>query len=455
MKISKVSVEELFGSYSYELQILTDKNITILDAPNGMGKTTVLGMIHAALKQDIDFLDAVPFRRFTIFFDENSNRCRYISGSGEEQELTVSSLSICKNDIYYSIADTISEMRRNPLRSRLFRNEEMEPGMYYMINDQKYPVELDFTTHPFDRVKGAVTGTNGSEERDSINDLVSVRGAEDQLSIIDANTSVCFIEANRLYYTVISKLTNKTVSRVVKYQDDISQAIRAAGTEYAQVSQQLDRTFPQRVLKDIFSSGGEDGLPSTEQLVRELKELDSRRGALSQLGVISDTEVAHFDVPENQDFSRETKIFLCNFIHDSREKISVYSKLAEKLTLLREIINVESGYSDKELHFNQEVGAYFVSTDSGRRIPLSKLSSGEKNNFILFYELIFEVEPGSLVLIDEPEISLHVAWQQKFIDELDGICRLRNLQAVVATHSPDIVSDHIDLLVDLQDVKNG
>ena len=85
MKISKVSVEELFGSYSYELQILTDKNITILDAPNGMGKTTVLGMIHAALKQDIDFLDAVPFRRFTIFFDENSNRCRYISGSGEEQ----------------------------------------------------------------------------------------------------------------------------------------------------------------------------------------------------------------------------------------------------------------------------------------------------------------------------------------------------------------------------------
>ena len=153
--------------------------------------------------------------------------------------------------------------------------------------------------------------------------------------------------------------------------------------------------------------------------------------------------------------SQPQKIFLCNFIHDSREKISVYSKLAEKLTLLREIINVESGYSDKELHFNQEVGAYFVSTDSGRRIPLSKLSSGEKNNFILFYELIFEVEPGSLVLIDEPEISLHVAWQQKFIDELDGICRLRNLQAVVATHSPDIVSDHIDLLVDLQDVKNG
>lgn len=455
MKISKVIVEELFGSYSYELQILADKNITILDAPNGMGKTTVLGMIHAVLKQDIDFLDAVPFRRFTIYFDENSNQCQYISSSGVEQEIKVDSVSVYKNDIYYSIADTVSEMRKNPLRSRLFKNDEQEPELFYMINDSRYPVVLDFNAHPFEHMKGTSGIFGGSEERDSINDLVSVRGAEDLLSIIDANTRVYFIEANRLYYTVFSKLTNKTVSRVVKYQDDISRAIRKAGTEYAQVSQQLDRTFPERVLKDIFSSKEEEKLPSTQQLLKELRELDSRRGELSRLGVISETEVAHFDIPENQDFSRETKIFLCNFIHDSRQKISVYSKLAQKLTLLQKIINVESGYSDKELHFNQEIGAYFVSTDSGRKISLSKLSSGEKNNFILFYELIFEAEPGSLVLIDEPEISLHVAWQQKFIDELDGICRLRNLQAMVATHSPDIVSDHIDLLVDLQDVKNG
>lgn len=41
-------------------------------------------------------------------------------------------------------------------------------------------------------------------------------------------------------------------------------------------------------------------------------------------------------------------------------------------------------------------------------IPIEHLSSGEKNDFVLFYELIFKCDSKSLILVDEPEISLHV-----------------------------------------------
>ena len=176
-----------------------------------------------------------------------------------------------------------------------------------------------------------IDGLEGTAQSDVTADLVSGSAEEQRLA------AGSYVKAGEPVYKII---TDDTWQIVI--QPDEDQLARFEDTDTVNVTFNRDGVETE-AKADIFSSGGEDGLPSTEQLVRELKELDSRRGALSQLGVISDTEVAHFDVPENQDFSRETKIFLCNFIHDSREKISVYSKLAEKLTLLREIINVESG----------------------------------------------------------------------------------------------------------------
>ena len=66
----------------------------------------------------------------------------------------------------------------------------------------------------------------------------------------------------------------------------------------------------------------------------------------------------------------------------------------------------------------------------------------------MFYNLVFNVQNNGLVLIDEPEISLHVEWQETYLDKLLAICKMNGLQAIVATHSPNIISSHYDLLVD-------
>jgi len=44
-------------------------------------------------------------------------------------------------------------------------------------------------------------------------------------------------------------------------------------------------------------------------------------------------------------------------------------------------------------------------------LKLTDLSSGEQQEVVMLYELLFCVQPGTLVLIDEPELSLHVVWQ--------------------------------------------
>ena len=68
----------------------------------------------------------------------------------------------------------------------------------------------------------------------------------------------------------------------------------------------------------------------------------------------------------------------------------------------------------------------------------------------MFYNLLFHTEPGSIVIVDEPEISLHVSWQQRIGALFSDICRVRNIQIIVATHSPQIIHDMWDYAVELR-----
>ena len=93
-------------------------------------------------------------------------------------------------------------------------------------------------------------------------------------------------------------------------------------------------------------------------------------------------------------------------------------------------------------------GFRFVA-DSGSEVPLSALSSGERQILILYSHLLFEIEPDTLVMIDEPELSMNVVWQRNFLKDLQRIIELRNFDVLIATHSPQIIHDKWDWMVPL------
>ena len=74
-------------------------------------------------------------------------------------------------------------------------------------------------------------------------------------------------------------------------------------------------------------------------------------------------------------------------------------------------------------------------------LSLKRASSGEQCLVVLILGVAGHIEDGSLVLIDEPEISLHPKWQEEFMPLLElSFSKYKNCQFVVATHSPQIVS---------------
>jgi predicted ATP-binding protein involved in virulence len=106
---------------------------------------------------------------------------------------------------------------------------------------------------------------------------------------------------------------------------------------------------------------------------------------------------------------------------------------------------------DKTLRIDRENG-FKITSANGTDVPLDRLSSGEQHQLILIFDLLFEVTGNSLILIDEPELSLHVAWQKAFIDSLSRMIALNAFDVILATHSPAIVAKHFDLAVELAPV---
>lgn len=75
----------------------------------------------------------------------------------------------------------------------------------------------------------------------------------------------------------------------------------------------------------------------------------------------------------------------------------------------------------------------------GKEFDITGLSSGEKQLFLRALALKFLEVNNSIILIDEPEISLHPEWQSKIIDVYKSIGN--NNQLIIATHSPHVIGN--------------
>lgn len=121
--------------------------------------------------------------------------------------------------------------------------------------------------------------------------------------------------------------------------------------------------------------------------------------------------------------------------------------LAESTIVYTDIVN--DFLINKNIYINER-NILSVKMDNGTALPVEKLSSGEKQVLIMFYLLLFEAKQGSLIIIDEPEISLHVGWQQRLGKTFSDIAKLRDMHMIIATHSPQVIHDSWDMSVELK-----
>lgn len=154
-----------------------------------------------------------------------------------------------------------------------------------------------------------------------------------------------------------------------------------------------------------------------------------------------DSEEHHLDAINLEVFAEQMTGILSN--------PDLYEKYKSEIELFKNLID-NCDFASKELEITKLFGFRFVAKDKLKtKLSLNELSSGEKHLIIQFFKLLFNAKFNTLVLIDEPELSLHMMWQMKYLENLNKIASLRGYQCIVATHSPQIFNSMWSLTTDL------
>lgn len=116
-------------------------------------------------------------------------------------------------------------------------------------------------------------------------------------------------------------------------------------------------------------------------------------------------------------------------LHDDNSAYKDKYKIYKTLKLMRDI-DLVRGFDLK------------VYKKGGSEFNFSDASSGESNILSTLIALVPLVQDNSLILIDEPEISLHPSWQYQYIGLLQKLLsHVQGCHVIIATHSHFLVSD--------------
>jgi len=254
------------------------------------------------------------------------------------------------------------------------------------------------------------------------NELESPVTAEEMAEICRIN----YIPPER---TVIRKGDGHLVPAVESYAKELSESIRSA-KEHSALSP-CDTSW--------LAGKGDAELDGIA------KDLKAKMDFLADAGFVPEIPPGYRFPPSRYELGENREGYI-GIMASLKAYVDANAVLAESVVVFKDIIN--DVFINKTIDIT-ESGKIVVNLSNGDSIPLSKLSSGEKEMLIIFYNLLFHTDPGSVVILDEPEISLHVSWQQRMGGFFTDICRVRDLQMIVATHSPQIIHDRWDQAVEL------
>ena len=220
-----------------------------------------------------------------------------------------------------------------------------------------------------------------------------------QLSLDDIHRKAD-ISASRLNYQCFKGILNK-VSDTVSYNKDI---------------------LSEEEIEKVFGSINEDVLSPAEsaQIRQQLKKMEST------------------EAPQQQTYDQIVYYFY-SMLHDR------YLQLKENEKVILTFFEACNAYlGNKKFIYNEKKYTYDICiTDGGktRSIDLEHLSSGEKQVVSIFSYLYLSPLSKSLILIDEPELSLSVPWQKKFLFDISKGSQCAGIISV--THSPFVFDNEL------------
>ena len=428
MLLKHVVVQNILGEYTHEIKFNDDKNYAIVYGPNGVGKTKLLEIIKAASELSYDALTELPFNKATLTYDDTT-------------ELNITRTSVYddeedKNNYYCTITLTLPDGSKAKWRA-VHENDE-----FYAKRDSATWLYAQLLEHQTDQDEMHDLWPHLIKEWTCLSNDREMGNAPAAIKAFKKRSDCHLIETQRLKIQRTQdrfpdhrprrlRELNEVDDRITVLSRQIIQLLNEAQTQHSQLSQQKERSFPNRVLAAAQSHRTRDA-----NRIRELyKTQNEFRDRLAK--VVSDSVSEGLELPDGK-LDDWALALLELYVQDASETLKPFEKILERIELLQTLVNKR--LLNKTLSINENKGLTIRHNVKNEEIPLTSLSSGEQHEIILLCDLLLNVKQGALVLIDEPEISLHVAWQLDFIPDVIQIAKLVGFRFIVATHSPQIIN---------------
>jgi len=439
-RISIVQISGLFG-YAEHTVYLREEEPTVLTGPNGTGKTHILTILDAALNLDVYTLQNAPFKELQVTYQdgEKLHVRRDTSSSDQPHDPTSTihyqfmptgmaplSLDITPD----MIGQAIQRSSHSGVGYRdIWRDDgldnERAVAIRYRANDVRYAITWSRVMHDYPELKPyqPIQSTLIDTKRLESSRLIDYQRAR---------TGRATIRDNEHEAAAIQTYVTQMVDQV---NDARRRSMRKA--------QSTDLTFAERALAGAHAS------VKLDDLRKQYSDTNALYAHLAANGLASSEVPIGFEFLKANPTERR---ILRVFLEDLSERLQPLLSANDKIEAFRSILDEkfsETGKSIDTTDIGDRGRLVFRGLDQ-RPIPVERLSSGEQHLIAIFATLLFSAPVGSIVLLDEPEISLHYAWQTTLLNDLREAGRLNQLQIVLATHSPGVIQGEWDLVEELQ-----
>lgn len=433
--IKSIEAESVLGRFNISQEF--QKDVNVLYGKNGTGKTTLLHILANLLNGDYKRFAFIDFKKIRVQLDDHTTIVVLRYKKDDDNDfitITINDKPLV-DDISVNSVIEISEQES-------FREERSLPSSIYRGKITRTPDEE--RTNPvlpvayFPAFRTMIEAWASSVEFNTLRNLRETR----HLSTSFARELFGYFVPSLNYPSPI-EIERELTSEIEEALFKIARADRENfGELVPSIFQALSKNSHSS--EDYFSLEGESKgiLEEINNLVRELEESPLKAApTITKLR----TSVASFEV---DDESKKIAEQVLKIYRDALKKVVAvqkdsFIKIEKYLNSVNSFLegkSLEISLAENKSKRKPLVGIKFAEgtpkTMSGIRLALS---SGEREIVTLIYAAT-HMSKQQIVLIDEPEISLHVDWQRHLLKEMSK--QLGDRQIIVCTHSPVIGADY-------------
>ncbi|MGK9339608.1 AAA family ATPase [Sinorhizobium meliloti] len=440
-----------------KFNIKFNKDLSFLTGINGSGKTSALNAIVALISPDLAVLANLEFDKLKLDIKNKTDTLSIIAEKIEQKiSLGVSSSSDVLTFNRYSPDAELPLHRQAEAESEHYREilaANPEHAVVKALVSLPTPMFLGLDRRArFDDDPGRRNRLAFRNRRSAKNVFSSslARSLDDAADLAETRYRDTLIESGsitlRLQHELLLSLLSVTAEDPrTGFSHKLTLPSADKLKEIADLKKNLDPLakilgLPRKEVKDRVDPFLDamikyaDALPKNKNLDEILNKEKPDSDHLSNL----------FSWSTNQIHLKRINVISDTVKRYNQYRSTLMSPVDKYLKLIGKFLN-DSG---KSVKFNDR-GYIYVEIDGveGER-PISSLSSGEAQIFVILTHLSFNQDAQKNVfIIDEPELSLHVQWQELFVDSLKEANP--NIQYIMATHSPSIILDNVDRCIDI------